>query len=151
MKCPQCLSDQTRITDSRPSKEGFQVRRRRECEKCGYRFTTSEVREVLDLMVVKKSGEKQRYSREKLMRGLTFALEKRPVTKEKIMDMCMRIEVDLLKGERHTVSTKEIGNTVLKHLREFDEVAYIRFASVYRDFRTIKGFKREIDKFLKET
>jgi transcriptional repressor NrdR len=151
MKCPQCLSDQTRITDSRPSKEGFQVRRRRECEKCGYRFTTAEVREVLDLMVVKKSGEKQRYSREKLMRGLTFALEKRPVTKEKIMDMCMRIEVDLLKGERYTVPTKEIGDTVLKHLREFDEVAYIRFASVYRDFRTIKGFKREIDKFLKET
>ena len=151
MKCPQCLSDQTRITDSRASKEGFQVRRRRECENCGYRFTTSEVREVLDLMVMKKSGEKQRYSREKLMRGLTFALEKRPVTKEKIMDMCMRIEVDLLKGDKYTVSTKEIGDTVLKHLREFDEVAYIRFASVYRDFRTIKGFKREIDKFLKET
>lgn len=147
MKCPQCFSDQTRITDSRSSKEGFQVRRRRECEICSYRFTTTEIREILDLMVVKKSGEKQRYSRDKLMRGLTFALEKRPVTKEKIIDLCIKIEVSIVKGDKNSVTTKEIGDEVLKHLREFDEVAYIRFASIYRDFKSVKGFKREIDKF----
>lgn len=116
------------------------------CEHCGYRFTTSESREVLDLMVLKKSGEKERYSSEKLMKGLLFALQKRPITQEKIRDLCLKVEVDLLKKDSKEISSKYIGRVVLNHLKEMDEVAYIRFASIYRDFKTIQGFKREIDK-----
>ncbi len=148
MKCPRCLYDDTRITDSRTSKEGLAVRRRRMCEHCGYRFTTSESREILDLMVLKRSGGKERYSSEKLMKGLVIALQKRPVTQEKIRDICLKIEVDLLQKDGKEVSSKDIGRIVLNHLKEVDEVAYIRFASIYRDFKTIQGFKREIDKLL---
>ncbi len=150
MKCPRCLHDDTRISDSRVSREGLAVRRRRTCEKCGYRFTTTEAREILDLMVVKRSGAKERYSTEKLMKGLTFALQKRPVTKEKIRDLCLRIEVDLMKKDPKELTSKKIGEVVLRHLKDFDEVAYIRFASIYRDFKTIKGFKREIDRLSQE-
>lgn len=146
MKCPRCLHDDTRITDSRMSREGVAVRRRRMCEQCQYRFTTTESREILDVMVIKKSGLKERYSRDKIMKGLMFSLQKRPITTEKIRDLCLKIEVDLMKKDPKEISTKYIGGIVLTHLKEFDEVAYIRFASIYRDFKTINGFKREIDK-----
>jgi len=146
MKCPRCLNDDTRILDSRVSKEGLAVRRRRMCEKCGYRFTTSESREVLDLMVIKKSGAKERYSSEKLIKGLKIALQKRPISQEKIRDLCLKIEVDLLKKDQKEITSKFIGRVVLSHLRQVDEVGYIRFASIYRDFRTIQGFQREIEK-----
>lgn len=149
MKCPRCLYEDTRILDSRTSKEGLAVRRRRMCEQCGYRFTTSESREVLDLMVIKKSGAKERYSSDKLMKGLKIALQKRPVTQEKIRDICLKIEVDLLQKDAKEVTSKFIGRVVLDHLREVDEVAYIRFASIYRDFKTIQGFQREIEKLTK--
>jgi transcriptional repressor NrdR len=150
MKCGQCFSDETRILDSRVSNEGMQVRRRRECVVCSYRFTTTETREALDIMVLKKSAAKERYSRNKLFEGLNFALQKRPVTKERILDLCLNIEAELITKHSKEVDTKTIGSTALRHLKDVDEVGYIRFASVYRDFKTIKGFRREIEKFLPE-
>jgi transcriptional repressor NrdR len=101
-------------------------------------------------MVLKKNGQKERYSRDKLLRGLRVSLEKRPISFAKINSLCLNIETELMKKKEDEISTKTIGDTVLKHLKEIDEVAYIRFASVYRDFKTIKGFKREISKFLND-
>lgn len=150
MKCPQCSNIDTRITDSRLSRDDMIVRRRRICEKCQYRFTTAETREVLDVMVVKKSGIKERYSTEKLLKAVSISLHKRPFTQDKIRDFIIKLEVDLFKKDPKEISTKQIGDTVLKHLKVFDEVAYIRFASIYRDFRTIKGFRHEIDKLLQD-
>ena len=146
MKCPQCSHIETKITDSRNSREDLVVRRRRECEKCCYRFTTAETREILDVMVVKKSGIKERYSSEKLVKAVSIALHKRPFTQDKIRDFILKIEVDLFKKDQKEITTKQIGDTVLRHLKVFDEVAYIRFASIYRDFKTIKGFRYEIEK-----
>ncbi|MFB6225625.1 MAG: transcriptional regulator NrdR [Candidatus Paceibacteria bacterium] len=150
MKCAQCFSEETRILDSRVSKEGMQVRRRRSCANCEYRFTTTETREPLDLMVVKKSGAHERYSRDKLFAGLNLALQKRPITKERILDLCLNIEAELITKHSKEVDAKTIGSTALRHLKDVDEVGYVRFASVYRDFKTIKGFRREIEKFLSE-
>lgn len=151
MQCPRCSYPDTKITDSRLSLEGLMVRRRRVCEKCSYRFTTNESREILDVMVIKRNGDKERYSSTKLMKGLTTALHKRPFTQHKIRDLRLKIETELFKRDPREVTTRQIGNIVLKYLKNFDEVAYIRFASIYRDFKTIKGFTHEIDKLLQNS
>ncbi len=149
MKCLNCSNKDTKILDTRVSNDNMYVRRRRICELCGYRFTTTEIREILDLMVIKKNGIKERYSKEKLMKGIETSLQKRPVNKEKINSLCLKIENELTKNNEKEVSSNKIGDTVLLFLKDMDEVAYIRFASIYKDFKTINGFKREIEKFIK--
>jgi len=149
MKCLNCSHEDTKILDTRVSSDGMYVRRRRMCDMCGYRFTTTEIREVLDLMVIKKNGIKERYSKEKLIKGIETSLQKRPVTKEKIRSLCLKIENELIKNNEKEITSSKIGDTVLLFLKDIDEVAYIRFASIYKDFKTINGFKKEIEKFIK--
>lgn len=126
------------------------MRRRRECEKCGFRFSTLEEIELLDLTVVKRDGRRENYAREKLVRGLEKALEKRPYTDVMFQRLIHKIERDIQKKRRGQVTTAELGDIVMKHLRVFDKVAYIRFASVYRSFEDVKTFESELRKLIKK-
>lgn len=130
--------------DSRPIEEGRSIRRRRECEQCGFRFTTFERMEETPLIVVKKDGARQEYSREKLIRGLIKACEKRPVPLEKIEAIAIDVEKELRDTGYSEVDSKEIGEMVMKRLSDVDEVAYVRFASVYRQFKDITVFLDEL-------
>ncbi len=141
MKCPFC-SGATKVTDKRDSPSG--TRRRRECKKCKKRFTTYEKLSKADFYVVKKDGSRERYSREKLETGIQKAFEKRPVSKEKIEKMINKIENRLMKKGKREIPSHTIGELVMKNIKKLDNVAYIRFASVYHDFQDIKDFKREL-------
>ena len=141
MECPFCDKN-TRVTDKRSSSEG--VRRRRECLKCKKRFTTYEKIGRGDLYVVKKDGRREKFSREKLEGGIHRAFEKRPVKKEEIDKMINEIEEQLMKRGKKEVQSSFIGEVAMKKIRKLDNVAYIRFASVYRDFQDISDFKREL-------
>ena len=141
MDCPYC-GENTRVTDKRGSPEG--VRRRRECLKCKKRFTTYEKLGKKDLYVTKKDGRREKFSREKLEAGIQRAFEKRPVAKEKIEKMINEIEEQLMRGGKKEVTSSAIGEIVMKKIKKLDHVAYIRFASVYRDFQDIKAFKKEL-------
>jgi len=138
MDCPYC-SGKTRVTDKRDSPEG--VRRRRECLKCKKRFTTYEKLGRSDLYVIKKDGRREKFSREKLEAGIGRAFEKRPVSKEKIEKMINEIEEQLMRRGKKEVKSSVIGELVMKKIKRLDHVAYIRFASVYRDFQDIRAFK----------
>lgn len=144
MFCPICRSKETKVLDTRVSNDGMLVRRRRECEKCKYRFSTSEEIELLDIIVVKNDGERESYSREKLQKGILFSLAKRPFTKEKFDKLIHAIERDIQKKKKREIRSKDIGEIVMKQLRRFDTIAYIRFASIYRAFEDVKGFQNEI-------
>ncbi len=144
MRCPNCQYKNTKVFDSRPTDEGRSIRRRRECEKCGYRFTTFERMEEPPLIVVKKDGTRQEFSREKLVRGLIKACEKRPVPLEKIESIALEVERDLRNAGSSEVDSKEIGEKVMDLLADVDEVAYVRFASVYRQFKDISVFLNEL-------
>lgn len=144
MKCPYCLNDDTKVIDKRETEDLAVTRRRRECLKCGKRFTTYERVEIVDFEVVKKDGKREQFSREKLKSGIARACEKRPVSHEAIDLMVDRIEAELRKKDKTEVSSKEIGEIVMKKLKQIDKVAYIRFASVYREFDDIDSFKKEI-------
>lgn len=144
MKCPVCLKPDTKVTDSRLTGEGFAIRRRRECEKCGFRFSTYEETELLNLSVMKRDGRREPYSRDKLESGLKKALEKRPVTADAFKKLVSQIERDLQHREQLEVTTRAIGEVVMKRLKRFDTVAYIRFASVYRAFQDVATFQREL-------
>jgi len=139
MKCPYCLHEESKVTNKRGSPNG--IRRRRECLKCKKRFTTYEKIEKEDFYVAKKDGRREKFSREKLEKGIEKAFEKRPVPKEKIDKMINEIEEQLGKRGKEVKSTV-IGELVMKKIKKLDHVAYIRFASVYRDFKDIKDFKR---------
>ncbi len=141
MECPFC-SGNTRVTDRRGSPEG--VRRRRECLKCKKRFTTYEKIGRGDLYVVKKDGRRERFSREKLEMGINRAFEKRPVKKEDIEKMINEIEEQLMKRGKKEVKSSFIGEVAMKKIKRLDNVAYIRFASVYRDFQDVNDFKKEL-------
>ena len=141
MECPYCGS-QSRVTDKRKSPDG--VRRRRECLKCKKRFTTYEKIGHGDFFVIKKDGRREKYSREKLEAGIERAFEKRPVAKEKIEKMINEIEEQLGKLGKKEIKSSLIGEMVMKKIKRLDNIAYIRFASVYRDFQDIKDFKKEI-------
>lgn len=141
MKCPFCLSDETKVVDKRDIESS--VKRRRECDKCGKRFTTFERVEDIDVTVIKKDGKREKFSRDKLKAGMMRALEKRPVPQEKINQAIDEIETKI-RREGDEVSTKLIGELVMKKLKQLDKVAYIRFASVYREFRDVKDFEKEI-------
>lgn len=141
MDCPFC-SGTTRVTDKRDSPSG--VRRRRECKKCKKRFTTYEKLSRADFYVVKKDGSREKYSREKLESGIQRAFEKRPVPKEKIDNMINKIEDNLMKKGKKEIQSSVLGTLVVKNIKKIDNVAYIRFASVYNDFQDIKDFKKEL-------
>ena len=148
MKCPYCGFAQDRVVDSRESKEADSIRRRRECEKCERRFTTYERIDEIPYMVVKKDGRRERYDRQKVLGGLLRACEKRPVSAsqlEKVVDATEQFLMDAQERER---TTREIGELIMDHLKDLDTVAYIRFASVYRDFKDVREFKEELEGLL---
>lgn len=149
MHCPYCFHEDTQVIDSRETEDHAAVRRRRECEKCGKRFTTYERVELLDLIVVKKDGSRQAFDRQKLIAGIRRACEKRPIPSEKIERAVDEIERDLRGMQSNEVQSKVVGDLVMKRLREIDPVAYVRFASVYKSFKNLQAFERELDK-LKE-
>ena len=149
MKCPVCYHPDTKVLDSRVAGEGLSIRRRRECLKCGCRFFTYEEMEILDLLVVKRDERKEGYSREKLQKGLRRALEKRPIKDDDFKKLVNLIERDLQALGSAEVDSQKIGQLVMKHLKKLDQVAYIRFASVYESFEDIKTFKRELNKLFK--
>jgi transcriptional repressor NrdR len=150
MKCPYCGYIEDKVIDSRPTDEGSAIRRRRECIKCQRRFTTYEKVESLPLMVVKKDKTRQIFDREKLLNGLLRACEKRPVSIVELEKMVEDIEVCIYNSLKREVTTQEIGEMVMIRLKELDEVAYVRFASVYRQFRDINTFMDELRKLLKD-
>jgi len=149
MKCPYCGRNKDGVIDSRVAKNGSSVRRRRECLKCGRRFTTYEYVERNPLMVIKKDGRREHFDRQKLVNGLTKACEKRPVSVEAIDRLADTIERTLEKKHDREVASKEIGELVMKSLHSLDEIAYVRFASVYRQFKDVGQFVKELKKFLK--
>ena len=144
MKCPFCGRDNTRVIDSRPSDDNNAIRRRRVCDVCGKRFTTYEKIEDMPLIVRKRSGRTELFDKAKILRGLAKACEKRPVTIDQLEEMVDNIEKQL-KNNYTEVSTSEIGQTILEHLLKLDQVAYIRFASVYKDFSDIESFFKELE------
>jgi transcriptional repressor NrdR len=146
MNCPVCSHEETRVVDSRLAGDGFAIRRRRECEKCEYRFSTSEEVELLDLRVVKSDGRRMPYERGKIEIGLRKALEKRPYLQADFQALLGRIERDLQRRRQEEVTSREIGETVMGHLKDFDIVAYIRFASVYQSFTDIDDFNAVLKK-----
>ncbi|NCN99866.1 transcriptional repressor NrdR [Candidatus Falkowbacteria bacterium] len=150
MKCPLCQYPDTKVVDSRVVNEGLSIRRRRECLKCEFRFSTYEEMEILDLTVVKRDGTKEVYNREKIIRGLRRALEKRPMTEIDFRKLLNLVELDIQTLKKSEVSTDVIGEVVMNRLQEFDQVAYIRFASVYRCFEDVASFEQEIRKLLKQ-
>jgi len=150
MKCPFCTSHENRVIDSRLGKDGNSIRRRRECMSCNRRFTTYERVEEINLMVVKKDGTRQPFDRNKIMQGLLKAIEKRPIDPERIEEMVSELERDLQERGEREVGSKEIGERLISKLHEIDEVAYVRFASVYRSFKDVNQFMDELKDLLKE-
>lgn len=149
MICPFCAHELTRVIDKREGAGGKVTRRRRECQKCQRRFTTFERIETLDLLVVKKDGRREAFDRTKLRSGVIKACEKRPVSADDIERIIDEIEADLRKTGNGEISSKKIGEMVIKRLKKLDEVAYIRFASVYRQFADIGDFEKELSKLSK--
>jgi transcriptional repressor NrdR len=150
MRCPSCQNNNSRVIDSRPVDEGRSIRRRRECEQCSYRFTTFEKIEESPLVVVKKEGTREEFSREKLLRGLLRACEKRPVSLKELEDLTASIEKDLRNQGSSEVMSEDIGEMVMDKLAKIDEVAYVRFASVYRQFKDINVFIDELKDLIKK-
>jgi len=148
MKCPACHHTDTKVLDSRVINEGFSIRRRRECPKCSFRFSTYEELEILDLAVIKRDGSRQSYQREKLIKGLKKALEKRPITDENFKKLVSGIERDIQKLRKSELTANQIGQIVMKHLKKIDKVAYIRFASVYQSFENVQEFSEEVNRLV---
>ena len=148
MKCPFCSFEESKVIDSRPTDEGQRIRRRRECLSCGKRFTTYEIIESLPIIVIKKDKSRETFNRDKLMTGLLRACEKRPVSIDTLDNMIDEIETTLQNSLDREVSSENIGQLVMEKLKKIDEVAYVRFASVYRQFKDINTFMRELNKLL---
>ena len=150
MKCPYCAHPESKVVDSRPSDEGSSIRRRRECLACHKRFTTYETMESLPLMVVKKDGSRQSFDKSKLLNGMIRACEKRPVSFSTLERMADEIEQVLQNEMNREIPSARIGELVMERLKQVDEVAYVRFASVYRQFKDISTFMAELNKLLEE-
>jgi transcriptional repressor NrdR len=148
LKCPYCGSEESKTLETRDSPENT-TRRRKECVNCGKRFTTYEYVETVELMVRKKNGDLQRFDVNKIIGGLQKACEKRPVSMEQINELASRVRQDLMLGGKSEVTSQEIGDLVMKHLKELDRVAYIRFASVYKKFEEPEDFKRVLQEVKK--
>ncbi|HHY33385.1 MAG TPA: transcriptional repressor NrdR [Firmicutes bacterium] len=150
MKCPYCGHPDSRVIDSRATEEGAAIRRRRECMSCGRRFTTYEVVDEVPLMVVKKDGRREPFNRNKILTGLMKACQKRPVPMSVLEEVTSDVERELRGRLEREVSSREIGEMVIRRLRDLDKVAYVRFASVYREFKDIDTFMDELKKLLNE-
>ena len=148
MRCPYCAHPESKVIDSRPAEEGASIRRRRECLSCRKRFTTYETMELLPLVVVKKDGSRQSFDRNKVMAGLIRACEKRPVPYSTLESMVSEIEQVLQNKMEREISSTEIGELVMERLKTVDDVSYVRFASVYRQFKDINTFIDELSKLL---
>jgi len=149
MKCPACYHDETKVVDSRTGVDGISIRRRRECLKCNFRFSTQEEVVILDITVIKKDGRKESYSREKLQTGLKKSLEKRPIKKEDFQKLVNNIERDVqVKSKGNEISSMQVGRIIMDRLKKLDKVAYIRFASVYQSFKDAQAFQQELNKLL---
>lgn len=150
MKCPYCGYNESKVVDSRPTDEEAAIRRRRECEKCGKRFTTYEKIEEMPLIIVKKDGSREVYQRSKMMNGLLRACEKRPISVSQIEKLADEIEKELYNSMEKEIDSKKIGEMVMSRLKKIDDVAYVRFASVYRQFKDINTFLEELNKLINE-
>ena len=148
MRCPYCGYKESKVIDSRPAEEGSSIRRRRECLSCAKRFTTYETVESLPMVVIKKDGSRQSFDRSKVLRGIQRSCEKRPVPVADMERMALEIEQELQNALEREVSTEYIGELVMDKLRAVDEVAYVRFASVYREFKDVNTFLSELKKML---
>jgi transcriptional repressor NrdR len=150
MKCPFCSYTESKVIDSRPAEEGSTIRRRRECLECRKRFTTYEIIERMPLVVVKRDGSRQAFDRVKLINGMVRACEKRPIPLKKLEQIADEIELELQSNLDREINTVEIGEMVMDRLKDVDEVAYVRFASVYRSFKDINTFMDELSKLLRD-
>ena len=150
MKCPYCSFEESKVIDSRPTDEGERIRRRRECLNCQKRFTTYEIIESLPIVVIKKDGSRQSFDRNKIVNGLIKSCEKRPVTLKQIEDISNSVEVAISNSMKKEISSREIGEMIMERLKDVDDVAYVRFASVYREFKDIKSFMNEIKRLVTE-
>ncbi len=150
MRCPYCGHAESKVMDSRPTDDGAVIRRRRECLECGQRFTTYEKVEESPLLVVKKDGRREPFERQKILVGLVKACEKRPVSMETLERVTDEIEREIRNTMKREVESRDIGELVMERLRKLDDVAYVRFASVYRQFRDLHEFKEQLENLLKE-
>jgi len=150
MKCPYCADQEDKVIDSRPTEDGTTIRRRRECLKCHKRYTTYEKVESLPILVIKKDGSRQPFDREKIQKGILRACEKRNVSVDQLEEVIDSIESQIHNSLEREITTEFIGELVMDKLRDLDEVAYVRFASVYRHFKDINTFMNELNKLLKE-
>ena len=150
MKCPFCSYGDSRVVDSRSIDNGASIRRRRECPKCGRRFTTYEKYEQVPLLVIKKGGRREMFDNKKLLAGLLRAFEKRPFSYEQIQSLASQIEGELRASGENEIKSTQIGETVMKYLEKIDQIAYVRFASVYRQFADVNSFMQEIQNMLKK-
>jgi len=150
MRCPKCNFDETKVLDSRQTDDGFKIRRRRECTSCGQRFTTYEKVEEMQLLVIKRDGNRQGYNRDKIINGLIRACEKRPISLSQIENIAENVEKQLYNNFQTEVSTEQIGEIVMNELKNIDDVAYVRFASVYKQFKDINTFMEELKRILNE-
>ena len=150
MKCPYCSATDTRVIDSRPAEDGSSIRRRRCCDECGKRFTTYEKIETIPLIVIKKDNNREQYERAKIEGGILRACYKRPISAADIQKTIEKIETEIFSREEKEIPTSVIGEIVMEKLKELDEVAYVRFASIYREFKDVNTFMSEIKKILEK-
>ena len=150
MRCPYCGCSESKVVDSRPTDEGERIRRRRECFNCAKRFTTYEIVENTPIMVIKRDNSREPFSREKLTNGLLRACEKRPISLDQIDEVIDKVESKIYGSMEREISSKKVGELTLEFLKDLDEVAYVRFASVYRQFKDIHSFMNELQKLLDE-
>lgn len=148
MKCPYCNHADTRVIDSRPAEDGTSIRRRRSCDECGKRFTTYEKVETIPLIIIKKDNNREQYNRSKIEAGVLRACYKRPVSAEEIQKTIDAVETEIFKREENEISSNIIGEIVMEKLKKLDAVAYVRFASVYREFKDVNTFMAELKKIL---
>lgn len=146
MQCPRCKHNGSRVVDSRPADDGRSIRRRRECDDCGYRFTTFERVEKAPILVIKRNGNREAFNREKLLNGLVRSAEKRPIPLSELETIVNEIEHKINQDGENEISSEQIGEMVMDYLAKLDDIAYIRFASVYRQFTDRKMFLRELEK-----
>ena len=149
MKCPYCNEADTKVIDSRPADDNSSIRRRRQCERCGKRFTTYEKLETMPLMVIKKDDSREAYDRSKIEKGVLLACHKRPISADTISKLVDEVEIEIFAREEKEISTSLIGELIMDKLKELDAVAYVRFASVYREFKDVNTFMDELKKFLR--
>lgn len=150
MKCPYCMETESKVVDSRHTDEDNAIRRRRECIACKRRFTTYEKIEEMNVAVVKKDGTREFFDREKILRGILRSCEKLPISFEQMREVVNDIEKEIVSSMKREITSVEVGNLVMKYLKDLDDVAYVRFASVYREFKDLESFKEELDRIMKE-